>query len=371
MPPLPATSRAAVLRGHREAFSVEEVPLPREIEPGAILVKMDVATLCGSDVHSWQGDGGGHTEFPLILGHEMTGRVHAAGSGVEADSLGQPLAQGDRIVWTHASCGQCYHCTVSHEETLCPNRVHTLTHPITKFPYVLGTLAEYCYVPPTAGRVKVPDEVPSEESSAASCAFRTVVHGFDRLGTPGPYDSVVIQGAGPLGLFSLALAIQAGVSKAVVIGAPAQRLEVARSWGASHTIDIEEMPDAAARAAYVRELTDGQGPNVVIEVSGGTTAFSEGIDMVRRGGRYLVIGQIGAQTVELEPRVIVTKQLDIIGVFSGSTEHYYKALQFLKLHRARFPFSEMMTSRYPLERINDAIESMRRFADVKAVVQFD
>jgi threonine dehydrogenase-like Zn-dependent dehydrogenase len=195
-----------------------------------------------------------------------------------------------------------------------------------------------------------------------------VVHGFDRLGRIEPREAVVIQGAGPLGLYATAMAIRAGAQQVVVIGAPAQRLAVAQRWGAVHTINIDEVPDARERRRMIRHWTDGRGADVVIEVSGGTTAFPEGIDLTRRGGRYLVIGQVSDQQVQMAPRLIVEKQLTVFGVMSGDTDHYYKALQFLKDNRERFSFADMLSNRYRLEQINEALEAMQGFREVKPVV---
>jgi L-iditol 2-dehydrogenase len=177
-----------------------------------------------------------------------------------------------------------------------------------------------------------------------------------------------VQGAGPLGLYAAAMAMRAGAHQVVVIGAPANRLAVAQAWGASHTINIEETPDARERRGIVRDLTGRRGADVVIEVSGGATAFPEGIDLVRRGGRYLVVGQVGEHQVAIAPRYIVEKQISIIGVMSGDTHHYYKALQFIHHNRERFGFEDMLSNRYTLDQVNDAMESMRTFREVKAVL---
>jgi D-arabinose 1-dehydrogenase-like Zn-dependent alcohol dehydrogenase len=320
---IPKTSRAACVVAFGHPLEIRHIPIPEEIEPGAILVRTEVASICGSDVHLWQGElgAGGRIQLPIILGHEMMGRVARLGPGVKHDSAGQPLAEGDRIVWTHASCGACFACTVTHQPTLCPNRRMYMFTNCEQPPYLLGGFSEYCYVFPASGRLKIPDEVSSELASAASCALRTVVHGFDRLGRVENRDSVVIQGAGPLGLYATAMAVQAGAQQVIVI-----------------------------------------------EVSGGATAFPEGIDLVRRGGRYLVIGQVGEQQPPIAPRLIVEKQLTILGVMSGDTDHYYKALQFIKHNRHRFSFEDMLSNRYPLDRINEALEAMRTFREVKAVV---
>jgi threonine dehydrogenase-like Zn-dependent dehydrogenase len=259
-------------------------------------------------------------------------------------------------------------CTVTHQPTLCRQRRMYMFTNCEQPPYLMGGFAEYCYVLPTSGRIKVPDAVPSELASAASCALRTVVHGFDRLGRVEDRDTVVVQGAGPLGLYAAAMALRAGPQQVILLGAPARRLEVAQQWGVTHTINIDEVPDARERRGMIRQWTDGRGADIVIEVSGGTTAFPEGIDMVRRGGRYLVIGQVGGHRVNLEPRLIVEKQLTVLGVMSGDTEHYYKALQFIAHNRERFTFEDMLSNRYKLEQINDALEAMRAFREVKPVV---
>jgi L-iditol 2-dehydrogenase len=367
---VPKTSRAACVVAFKKPLELREVPIPEKIEPGALLVQTEVASICGSDVHLWQGELGAvsRIRLPVILGHEMMGRVVRLGPGITKDTVGQPLAEGDRVVWTHASCGECYMCTVTQQPTLCPNRRMYMFSSCEQPPYLLGGFSEYCYVLPTSGRIKVPDAVPSALASAASCALRTVVHGFDRLGRIEDRETVVVQGAGPLGLYAAAMALRAGAHQVIVIGAPAARLEVAKRWGVSQTINIDDIPDARERRRLIRDLTERRGADVVIEVSGGATAFPEGIDLVRRGGRFLVIGQVGDQQVSIAPRLVVEKQLTILGIMSGDTDHYYKALQFLRHNREHFRFEDMLSNHYRLEQINDAMEAMRALREVKPVV---
>ncbi len=370
MSDLPKTSRAACVVAYQQPLEIRDVPIPQVLEPGAILVRTEATSICGSDVHLWQGELGIASRIPLpvILGHEMMGRVARLGPGVSQDSVGQPLTEGDRIVWTHGSCGNCYMCNVTHQPTLCPNRQMYMFTNCEVPPYLLGGFSEYCYVLPASGRVKIPDEVSSELASAASCALRTVVHGFDRLGRIEDRETVVIQGAGPLGLYATALAVRAGAHQVIVLGAPENRLALARNWGASHTINIDNLPDARERRQMIRSLTDRRGADVVIEASGGATAFPEGIDLVRRGGRYLVIGQVGNQAPNIAPRLIVEKQLSILGVMSGDTDHYYKALHFIANNRERFAFEDMLSNRYRLEQINDAMNAMQALQEIKPVV---
>ena len=369
---IPETCRAALLVGRGQPLEIREVPVPGRIEPHAILVRHLVATICATDGHVQHGDTqASHDRYPRILGHEMVGRVVRLGEGVTHDSIGRPLAVGDRIVYTHGFCGQCYQCVVAHEPTLCEHRRGYTQTLSTEFPHLTGGFAEYGYVFPTAGRVRVPDIVPDELASAASCALRTVVHGFDRLGRIRDTDRVAIQGSGPLGLFATALAVRSGAPAVIVIGGPAERLAVARRWGATHTLDIGELPDPSERRTRILDWTEGRGPEVVIEVSGARSAFPEGIDLIARGGRYLVLGQRHNEAVEVRPSDITGKHLRVVGSISAGVDHYARALDFLAHNWERFPWMDLISNRYRLEEINVALERMREWREIKAAIVLD
>src|SRR3954453_789832 len=106
----PSSSRAAVVREFKAPVCIEEVPIPKELEPGTILTRIETCSICGTDVHLWQGSLALKVDLPVIIGHEMVGRVVALGPGADRDSIGQDLRVGDRITWTHTSCGSCYFC---------------------------------------------------------------------------------------------------------------------------------------------------------------------------------------------------------------------------------------------------------------------
>jgi len=289
-----ATGRAAVVREYGEPLEIVEYPVP-EPEPGALVVEVDVTTICGSDVHGWEGayEGVLPVERPLILGHEVVGRVVAIGAGAEIDSMGRPVTEGDRVVWASESCHQCWACTVARQPILCPNRKLGMLSCSERPPHFWGTFAEYSYVRPKAGRLRVPDELPSEWASAASCALRTVVNAVERAGPIDYLDHVLIQGSGPVGLFCAAVAATHSPRQIIVVGAPDERLEIARAWGADHTISIERH-DPASRLELVRELTGGHGADVLFEASGGRTAVGEGLAMAALDARYVLIGSTGA-----------------------------------------------------------------------------
>jgi threonine dehydrogenase-like Zn-dependent dehydrogenase len=252
--------------------------------------------------------------------------------------------------------------------TMCRRKKQYMRTNCERFPWLVGGFAQYCYVFPPSGRVRIPEGVPDGVASAASCALRTVIHAFDRLGRIEPHERVVVQGAGPLGLFAVAMAAAAGVSDVVVVGGPAARLALARRWGARDVVSVEELPTAEARLARVRELTRGTGADVVLELSGAPYAFAEGLDFLRPGGRYAVVGQLGGPLTPVQAALIVRKQATILGVQSADIGQFWKALEFVRRTADRFDYEAMLTTRYPLPRINEAIQSMRAYREIKPLV---
>ena len=368
MSDLPKKSRAAVLTGPRQKVEIREIDiLPPE--PGAIVAKVEAATVCGTDVHMWQGDL--QPEWPVGLGHEMVGRVAALGEGVVRDTADQPLQIGDRIIWAYPWCGKCYYCCIARQPSLCQNAKMNGWRSAEKYPFLCGGFADYCYILPQCRPVKVPDEVDSAVGSSAPYALSTVVHGFERLhafGGIGVQQTVVVLGTEPVGPHALAMAITAGAGQTVSIGAPKQRIDLARKWGATYTINLDEVKDPRERIEMVKKWTGGRGADIVIEAAGPVSAFQEGLDMVRRGGRFLIIGQGSSKTIDFNPRRINKDMLEIIGVISAHVEHFYKAMQFLKNNSQRFSFGDMISNSYPLSEVTTALEEMEAMREVKPAI---
>lgn len=364
---LPKTSRAAVVRRFGEPVKIECVQVPDKPEPGALIVKTTACSICGTDVHLARGNLSLTVDLPIILGHEMVGRVVAIGEGAQRDSVGQTLAIGDRILWTHTACGHCYFCTVARQPTLCENRRAYMYENIEKPPYLLGGFSEYGYVLPESGRVRVPDNLDDAVASLCSCAFRSVMNAFDNLGPIDPSEHVAIQGAGPLGILAAAVARVAGVRTVSVIGAPEARLALAKEFGATHTFSIDGTSHDQ-RAAALRDLTGGRGPDVVMEFTGFPDAFGQGLDIVRKGGRYLTVGQLGSGTTTFSPSLIVKKNIRVLGSFSGDVKSYWKALQFASAHIDHIPFGKMITGRYSLDDVNLALERMHALQEIKPLI---
>ncbi len=359
------TSRAAVVTAHNQPLEIQQVPIPDPLEPGALLVKITASTLCGTDVHRWHGPLGDGDTLPIITGHEPCGYIEAI-NGERTDILGNPVKKGDRIVWSYVSCGSCYYCSVALQPCICPGRASWGHNRSDQFPYLLGSCSEYMYVPPPCLIIKVPDEVSSASAAASACAYRTVMHGFDRLGAIKSHETVVIQGSGPLGNFATAVARDHGAKKVLVIGAPAARLEVTKRMGADAVLNLEEVTDVKERTQWVRDHTEGRGADIVIQVAN-NLAVPEGLAMLRGGGRYLNIGAGGNANIETKR---LPQEMTLYTVRSAEPRHWLQAIDFLASRRKTFPFEEMISRSYTLEQVNEAMQAMASYQVVKAVIHF-
>ena len=338
-------------------FEMTELPTP-PVEPGGLLVKITSAGICGSDLHYWRGEMKPMVKGqpgPVILGHEMTGVVDTLGDGVTTDSLGRPLKEGDRVAYTYfMPCRRCYNC-LRREFNHCPDRFRFRAS-IEEYPYCSGGFAEYFYLNPGHFVFKVPEELPDEAVTAANCAVCQAVYGIQvsgmRMG-----DNVVIQGAGGLGVNATAVAKETGAGQVITIDGLSKRLEMARQCGADHTIDINEYTTPESRIERVKELTEGRGADVVVEMVGYPQVVPEGLAMLRLGGTFVEIGNIWANS---------NVTLDVSKILFGATRivpavHYDPyilpvALDFLVRTKDRYPLTEMMSHKFPLEKIDEAFE---------------
>lgn len=363
---IPIATRAAVLRELGEPLVIEVLPLP-EPAPGAVLVRLDRTTLCGTDAHLWQGFLPG-VELPIVLGHEMVGTVIATGAGSGVDALGRPVTEGTRLVWSESTCGHCAGCTVLREPVLCANRGYGFRQRSDRPPYATGGLAEYCYITPGAARLVVPHGFPDDWAAAAGCAGKTVMRAFERAGGVQPGQTVVIQGAGPLGLFGTALARAAGAGLVITVGAPDNRLEIAKAWGADEVVSVTEMSDPDERVATVEELTGGQGADLVFDFAGSPTANREGVLMCGQHGRHVVVGLAGPNPQAIPLDVVMFREIRVIGSLNGDVSDLAKTLRFLETFADRFDWNLMFGEPVGLTGATAAIADMASMAAVKAVI---
>ena len=347
---------AAVLPELGKPFELREYPVVEPM-PGGIRIKVAVANVCGSDIHTWRGDRDPAMKsvaYPTIQGHEMMGTVDALGEGVTTDSDGQPLAVGDRVVYGYTfPCGRCAYCTTG-RSTQCRQKAPHRQASADLAPHFQGAFGQYYFLWPRHFVYKVPDRIPETLAATLNCAMAQVIYGFEavRLGMG---ETVVVQGAGGLGLFATAVAKERGAERVIVVEGVPERLDLAEAFGATDIVNMRELPEAEDRIKRVWELTRGVGAQIACDFVGYPGVMLEGLRMLGNGGRYLEIGNINTGlTCEFEPNLLVRNHLSITGMLQYEPRHLKQAVDFAARTLSRYPYSKQMAYRFPLADINRA-----------------
>lgn len=341
-----------------------------EPEPGALVLRTRLANVCGSDLHQWRGEfdvAAFGRPYPQILGHEMTGEVHALGSGIATDTAGAPLQVGDRVVFRYFyPCGRCRACLRGITRA-CPTARSYLLRSCDEPPHFTGAFGDYYYVFPGAAVFRVPDELSDAAVAGINCGVSQVVGGLQLAGVR-VGDAVVIQGAGGLGVYASAVAREMGARLVVVLDAIPERLRLARAFGADEVIDVSAT-SPEERARRVVELAGGWGADVVVEVVGHPRVVNEGLRMLGRTGRYLEIGNINpGLTYELDPSLLVFRNITMFGMVYYEAEHLRQALDLVRRTRDRYPWESVVSHTFPLERVNEAFVQADRGAVTRAAI---
>lgn len=331
-------------------FREYELPDP---EPGGLFVETVAAGVCGSDLHMWEDR---HPLKSIVLGHEMVGRVIDPATR-PTDSAGVALKAGDLVSIVYfAYCGRCRACARG-QTHLCENSYNQWTRSPDQFPHFNGTFGTHFYVSPANALFKVPDNVPPLVAVSASCALAQASAGVYRARiTAG--QSVVVQGAGGLGLWATARAKERG-ARVIVLDAVPKRLDAAKAFGADETISFDECPQAADRVARVRELTDG-GADTALELTGIPEAVLEGVEMVRPGATYIEIGNVmPGRTIPLDIGSLARRSVTIHPVIRYPQKTLHDSLEFLSRNMGKLPFEQLVDATYPLEQVLQALEDTR------------
>jgi threonine dehydrogenase-like Zn-dependent dehydrogenase len=295
--------------------------------------------------------------YPLVLGHETVGIVERLGGGTTEDATGRPVAVGDRVyVAPGISCRQCLYCVVHRQPTLCLKRRGYGFRPVKDAPpHAQGGFSQYLNIVPGSTILKM------ETDAATSVVLEPLTIGIHqverarlRLGA-----TVVIQGAGAIGILTLAAARDAGAARVIVVGAPRTRLELAREWGADVVVNIEEVPDATERIRAGRaETPGGYGADVVFECAGVPAAIPEGLEMLRRGGTFVEAGHYTDHgDIGINPfRHLVHKQVTLVGAWAADTPHVVVGRAMIEA--GRYPFADLISHTVPLSRLADGIATI-------------
>ncbi len=313
----------------------------RKLQEGEVLVKVEVCGVCGTDLHIVEGSS--RSTPPVILGHEYTGMIAGAGSGV------YEFKEGDRVaIDPNISCGQCYFCRRG-EVHLCAN-LRALGVDID------GGMAEYSIVPANQ-LYRVPDSLP-DVAAAFIEPVSCVVHGVDKARIR-PGDTVAIIGAGTIGLLMLQMVRSAGAARTIIVEPLPRKQSIARDIGADTVLSPQEA------VAAVRDLTH-VGADTVIECAGKPETARQALTLSRRGGTVEFFGVCPMdEKIEIAPNEVYSKELTIVGSYVNP-HTFSRAITLLA--SGTIGTEKFSVSKFPLSGVHDALSSLREGKVIKNII---
>ncbi|NCF26078.1 MAG: alcohol dehydrogenase catalytic domain-containing protein [Gammaproteobacteria bacterium] len=358
--------KAAVCREFAKPLSIEELELA---PPGAgeIRVKVAVCAICHSDIHYADGAWGG--DLPSVFGHEASGVIEEIGAGVEGFQIGDHV-----VVTLIRSCGHCYFCRDG-DEVLCEEEFSLdRDGPITAADggrvaqgLRTGAFAEQVVVDPSQV-VVIPDEIPFDSASLLACGVITGLGAVVNTAGVEPDSNVVVIGTGGVGLNSIQGAALSDCRKIIAIDISDEKLSAARRFGATHAINSTREEAAVA----VRALTDGRGADYAFVTVGVKSVIEQGFRLIRKGGTLVLVGMpASGEIAGFEPLRVANDCQVVLGSKMGSSRIRVDIPRLVDLYRqGTLKLDELISGRYPLEKINEAIASVNRGEALRNVIVF-
>ena len=358
--------KAAVCHEFGQPLVVEELAIDPP-GPGEVAVRLVATAICHSDIHAIDGAWGG--ALPAVHGHEAAGVVETVGSGVDR------LRPGDHVVVTLIRhCGHCFFCGGG-QPSLCESSfaldrrtpLHGAGGAVVHQGLRTGAFAEQVVVEQSQA-VAIDRDVPLASAALLACGVLTGVGAVTNVARVEAGSSVVVVGAGGVGLNSIQAAALAGATPVIAIDLAKAKLEAALAFGATDVIDA----GSGDPAAVVRQLTGGRGADYVLVAVGSARAIVSSRALMRRGGSMVLVGmpaagvEIGIEAVDL-----AHDGQSILGCKMGSAQPAIDIPKLIELYRqGRLKLDELITERYPLTEINRAIAAVKQGAALRNVILF-
>lgn len=365
--PLPKTAKVAMLVDKKK-IEVKEFPIPT-LQDDDILVKVEGCGVCGTDVHEWKGDPFGL--IPVVLGHEGTGEIVAMGKNVHCDTAGNPLKVGDKLVTSVISCGDCYICRMHPGNTnLCDKQGvfgligHNDAQPLN------GWFSTHLLIRAKGATYFRVNDLDLDERMLLELAT-VCVHAYNRANSTGLMNfnsRVLIQGLGPVGLMMASVLRAAGINHIIAIDGTPKRLEMAKRLGVKTVINFREADTLEKRVAIVKEAANGVGADFAFQCTGAPAAAKDIFEYIRRGGGLCEMGFfVNNGTYEINPHfALCNKEINVVGSWDYSAEDYPTTMAFLRQAREmNIPIKELITHRFPLDQLNEAMETNVAQAGIK------
>ncbi|MCX2979255.1 Zn-dependent alcohol dehydrogenase [Halieaceae bacterium IMCC14734] len=365
--------RAAVLENPGQPLKIyDDVDI---IEPrtGEVRVNVKYCGLCHSDLSIANGTMP-TGENPIILGHEAAGIVDSVGPGVTN------LKPGDHVVLTPTPpCGQCYYCQ-RNQHSLCVNSMNIMTNTLADGTTGLsrngatlmrglgvGALAEYVITPAT-GAIKVDNDVPLETVCVIGCALQTGVGAVLNTAEVEAGATVLVMGAGGIGISTIQGAVLAGAAMIVVSDPVAERRAAALEFGATHAFD----PISEDLVARCFELTGGIGMDYAFETAGVAALIEQGINATRMGGKIVCVGAPPVEDPISIPSAVIfaISEKKLCGCLLGSSNSLHEIPRLIRLWKAgKLNLEDMITARRPLSEVNEGLADLAAGKGIRTVLE--
>lgn len=351
------TMRAAMFRGPGD-LRVEDVPHPGEPAAGEVLLRMRATAACGTDAKIMR-HGHPRLDPPMVIGHELAGDVVAIGDGVEGLTVGD----GAQVI-AAVPCGTCWYCERG-RMTICPNQ--------TSMGYqYAGGFAEYMMVPAAVTRVDGLNRIPAGLSHAEAAVTEPLACALNaqELIRVAEGDDVLVMGAGPIGCLHVRLARAAGARSVVLADINGVRL--ARSSALVEpdaSIDLSADPSGDVLEAAVRDLSEGRGPSAIITAAPAASAQERAIELAAPQARISFFGGLPKDDpfIRCDSNIVHYRELMLMGANGSSPEHNRRALSLIA--SGDVPVADLITHRYPLEDVVEAIDAIGAGDAIKVVVE--
>lgn len=312
-------------------FETQALPLPA-LQGSDAIVRVDLATICGSDIHTVSGRRSG--ACPSILGHEAVGTLVEIGPEGIQDATGRELSVGDRVIWSvTVSCGTCDRCEVG-MSAKCRTLLKTGHEALNGSWGLSGGYSSHIYLPAGITLVSVPGTLPDAVAAPAACATATVMAVVEAAGSL-LGQRVLVSGAGMLGLVASAVAAHHKAASVTVSDVNPQRLELARKFGASQTRRADQVTHAAAY-------------DIALDLSGAQPALEAALSSLDIGGRLVLAGSVApGPALTVDPERMVRSLLSLSGVHNYEPRHLQQAMDFLVATTAKYPWQSLVSPPRP------------------------
>lgn len=331
-------ARGVIFHGANRPLEIAELPTPTP-RGAEVLVRVTCCTLCSSDLHTHAGR---RTEpTPAVLGHEIVGRIEAFGPDAERGDF----RIGDRVSWSvAASCGACFFCNDGLPQK-CESLFKYGHQRVDRSSPWCGGLADYVLLVPGTALYRVPDGLSDVLAAPANCATATVC-AMLRAAGPIAGRTMLVCGAGMLGLTACAMARSGGAAAIFVSDPEPERRERAHEFGATLAMAPDNLP---------ADLTDRRGVDIALELAGVSAAVEAGLRLTRIGGTLILAGTVlPTRSVPLDPETVVRRMLTIRGVHNYAPIDLQAALYFLAGPGREYPFAELVGRSFRLDEAEQA-----------------